>query len=165
LLDIKLTIDVGKAQQKLKQAQDFSFIRKELDASASKIAKIFASKTPVSSDPSDPLRGKLRSGWGNDLRFTGAQGHIFSARIFNKDTRASWLLPLLMKGTKAHIITPRKKGGVLAFHSRKDPANTIFSKFVKHPGTKPSADLKSADAAVDTEVSALKVRIKDLLTH
>lgn len=45
---------------------------------------------------------------------------------------AAWFV---IKGTKKHLIRPRKKGGVLVFttHGKK-----VFTRLVKHPGTKPN---------------------------
>lgn len=37
------------------------------------------------------------------------------------------------KGTNAHIIRPRKQGGVLAFHWPR-AGGTVFLRFVNHPG-------------------------------
>lgn len=41
----------------------------------------------------------------------------------------------VIKGTRKHLIRPRKKGGVLVFttHGKK-----VFTRLVKHPGTKPN---------------------------
>lgn len=41
----------------------------------------------------------------------------------------------VVKGTKKHIIRPKKKGGVLVFNSR---GTKVFAKIVHHPGTKPN---------------------------
>lgn len=45
---------------------------------------------------------------------------------------AAWFV---IKGTKKHMIFPRKRGGVLVFttHGKK-----VFTRRVKHPGTKPN---------------------------
>jgi hypothetical protein len=41
----------------------------------------------------------------------------------------------VIKGTKKHIIRPKKKGGVLVFNSK---GTKVFARIVHHPGTKPN---------------------------
>lgn len=41
----------------------------------------------------------------------------------------------VVKGTKPHLIRPKKKGGVLVFNTK---GVKVFTKLVHHPGTKPN---------------------------
>ena len=87
------------------------------------------------------------------LKTTKVRGWPFRPReivisVTTGDKRWLWT----DKGTKAHIIRPKKRGGVLAFPSSFSPKSkpgslrarkgssggpTVFSREVRHPGTKP----------------------------
>jgi hypothetical protein len=49
----------------------------------------------------------------------------------------------VIRGTKAHVIYPKKQGGVLVF-TPKTGGQKVFVRFVKHPGTKPNDFLTKA---------------------
>ena len=48
----------------------------------------------------------------------------------------------VIRGTKAHMIRPKKPGGVLVFTPT--GGQKVFVRFVKHPGTKPNDFLTKA---------------------
>lgn len=60
------------------------------------------------------------------------------------------------RGTAPHMIYPRSPGGVLAFEIG---GQTVFAKYVSHPGTRPTFFIKTAREAAAKRVALLALDI------
>lgn len=75
----------------------------------------------------DSFHSDVARGRGGELRF----------RVTNdrKTRDGRDLAAIIEHGSRPHIIRPKKVGGVLVFVAR--DGNTVFTRLVNHPGTKP----------------------------
>lgn len=82
-----------------------------------------------------PVRtGNLRRSIGHSVK---VEGKKLKLDVFATAKYASYV----ESGTLPHIITPKRKGGVLVFKAQ---GRTVFATYAKHPGTKPTFFLRKA---------------------
>ena len=97
--------------------------------------------------------GKLAREW--ELNKTEKGKAIESGLLWKVTNPNQDVLHFLEYGTKPHIIVPKNEGGVLVFNIDQQ---TIFSKIVRHPGTKPLAFVTRLQMAVNK--LGLKILLK-----
>jgi len=65
------------------------------------------------------------------------------------------ILMYMEKGTEPHIITPSKPGGFLHFVLK---GNNVFTRMVKHPGTRPHKMVEKTGAKLEKKIDWLTQR-------
>ncbi len=89
------------------------------------------------------------------------EGDTVSFLIYNRmaeKKKGELVLRILEKGSKPHLIRPKKPGGVLHFLVERGSAgrfDEVFARNVKHPGTKPYRMIEQTQA----DVNALLIRL------
>ncbi len=110
-----------------------SLQRARLRAAAQKSLEAIKLEAPRSKGEGPHLADGLR------VRTYESGPGAFNARVTAGGPHG-WLLPLILEGTRAHPIYPKKAGGLLRFQWDKGPRGPgiYFFRKVNHPGTRPN---------------------------
>jgi hypothetical protein len=156
-IDIKGETEV---RARLTQMFDMKRLLPVSDESAKRLVKIFTQLTPISKDPDvDPQRGNLRKSWKGEAGMNPRANELL-VFIRNLDPRARTVWPMLLFGTRPHVIKA-KRFPFLTFTQR--DRTTFVGTSVFHPGFRPKVDERRLAAQVNSEVTRLKRAITAIL--
>lgn len=98
------------------------------------LRKLYHILEPILKTETPVKTGRLRASTRGQILYNGTN-QVLSVRQGAKTKEGAFYGRFVREGTAAHVITPRHKGGVLAFQYK---GELVFAKRVQHPGTKPN---------------------------
>lgn len=141
MISLKITIDASGAQVKLKRALTPDTYTASLQRAMTDLLAAHQQNTP----------GKvLKSSYAARIAGTPTQTTL---QISNTAPNARNILSWLRHGTRPHVIRANRRR-FLHFEAR--DGNEVFTKRVRHPGTKPSPLMQRLDARIAAIIQSLR---------
>lgn len=147
MIDIKITANVTSAVQKLDKTAKLNTYLPVLQAALNQLLQAHRNNTPGT--------GKLKQGWGTNMLVEDTKATL---QVTNTAPNARNILRWLRTGTKRHFIRPSSRR-VMTFTGK--AGDTVYTRLVRHPGTRPHPQMKTMDTQIKTILAQLNQKIAE----